>query len=93
MNEIILDWEDGTSDKIYLRLNPTTGEIGVYSDANNTGVTRARNIVMFGSSTNLSTNQQAKAVLHVVQQINNLIVATFDNTVATYSTIGSGNYE
>ena len=90
--DISLPWGDGTTDHIYLKIDPDSEEIGVYSDVNNTGITRSKNLVFFGSSSQISGSQQAKAVLHVVQQINSLVVATFENTVSTYVGIGSGNY-
>lgn len=90
--DIAFNWGDGTSDKLYLKVE-VSGEIGVYSDVNSTGVTRTKNIVFNGSQVDLEEGQQAKAILHVVQQINSLVVATFENTVSVYTNIGSGNYD
>lgn len=90
--DIAFEWGDGSGDRLYLKLE-ASGEIGVYSDVNNTMTTRTKNITFNGSQVDLEEGQQAKAILHVVQQINSLVVATFENTVSVYTNIGSGNYD
>ena len=89
---IKFEWPDGTGDFLYLSVNSTTKEIDVISDANNTGQNRHYNLVFNGDANAASPGiAQAKAVLHITQQINNLIVATFSDTYSIYDDEKAGH--
>lgn len=78
-------WSDGSGDSFYLSLNPTTGEIDVISDPNNTSVNRHYSLVFNGDAQAAASGiAQAKAILHITQQVNSLIVATFSDTASIY---------
>lgn len=87
---IAIPWDDGSGDNLYMdfsRMEETNNTIYISSDENNTSVARTKVIKFQGDPKN--NNQpvgvnQAAAVLKLVQQIDNYIVATFESTYSVY---------
>lgn len=84
-------WGDKTSDNIYLELDPDiTGyqEVVVSSDVNSTGQERTQKITFVTKSP--YHENQSEANLTVLQLSDSMVIATFDDIVATYDNIKSG---
>lgn len=87
---IAIPWDDGSGDNLYMdfsRMEETNNTIYLSSDENNTQIARTKIIKFQGDpkSGNLPEGvNQAPAVLRVVQQIDNYIVATFSDTYSIY---------
>ena len=83
---VAIPWADGTTDYIYLNFSKveSTGIISVSSDSNNFGMERTK---IFGFQGVIPANQegfQAIAYLRVLQQVDNLVVATFESQTSIY---------
>ena len=87
---VAIPWDDGSGDNLYLdfsRMEETNNTIYLSADENNTGIARTKLIKFQGDpeAGNLPEGvSQAPAVLRVVQQIDNYIVATFESTYSIY---------
>jgi hypothetical protein len=95
MEKFTIPWDDGSGDNFYLdfsTVDPSNPVIPVSSDENNTGAERTKIIRLRGANT-YNTQPQADAVLKIVQQIDNLIVASFENMVSIYNTKRAGYIE
>lgn len=80
---VAIPWADGTTDYIYLNFSKveSTGIISVSSDSNNSGMERTK---IFGFQGVNQEGFQAVAYLRVLQQIDNLVVATFESQTSIY---------
>ena len=90
-----IPWEDGTRDFFYLDFSKiAAGDtiIPVSSDLNNTGVERTKVIRFQGVEPNENSPEgaQAQAVLRIVQQADNLVIATFTQTYSIYEDVKAG---
>lgn len=87
---VAIPWDDGSGDNLYLdfsRMEETNNTIYLSADENNTGMARTKIVKFQGdpSTGNLPSGvSQAAAVLRIVQQIDNYIVATFEQTYSIY---------
>lgn len=95
MDKFTIPWDDGSGDNFYLdfsNIDLSNPVIPINSDENNTGIERTKIIRLKGAS-QVSSQPQADAVLKIVQQINNLIIASFENFVSIYGTKKAGYLE
>lgn len=87
---VTIPWDDGSGDSFYMDFSRVSEEesiISLSSDFNNTRMARTK-ILRFrpsgGNTSGNNINSQADAVLRIVQQVDNLIVATFEQTYSVY---------
>lgn len=87
---IAIPWEptlpDG--DKFYMDFSTIAEDyiVKISSDKNETGLARTRILKFKGAMPDGSLpNAQAEAFLRVVQQVDDLVVATFENTTSVYN--------
>lgn len=82
------DPEIPDGDKFYMDFSAVAEDyvIKVSSDKNQTGSARTRILKFRGAMPDGSTPEyQAEAYLRVVQQVDDLVVATFENTTSIYN--------
>ena len=92
-NLITIPWGDGTEDNFYMDFSNAANDqsIVVSSDENKTGLMRTKVLSFKGAMPDGTIPEaQAVAYLKVVQQVDGLIVATFDNSYSIYDDIKSG---
>lgn len=84
LTKIPIPWADGTSDRVYLEIESEGGSqtINVTSDYNYTGFERNIQFVFKTNATGKGTISEA--TLNIRQFSDDLVVATFDDQVATY---------
>lgn len=87
---VAIPWDDGSGDNLYMdftRLDETNDTVFLSADYNNTGSSRTK-IIKFQADPDGDQSpsgvSQAPAVLRVVQQPDNLIVATFEGYYSVY---------
>lgn len=90
-----IPWEDGSRDFFYLdfsKIAAGDNVIPVSSDINSTGVERTKVIRFQGVEPNENSPEgtQAQAILRIVQQADNLVVATFTQTYSIYENMKAG---
>lgn len=85
MAKITIPWDDGSGDSFYIDYTGIEGssESLITSDTNLTGVERRKTLV-FKTTANVGTAQQAEAYLTIVQRTDSLIVAMFKSVVSIY---------
>lgn len=91
MNYFEIPWDDGSGNKFYLDFSQLTSDnpiILVTSDENNTSVVRTKILRFRGSVT--PSYPQADTILRVTQQVDSLVVATFENQASIYNDIKAG---
>lgn len=89
MAKVTIQWGDGSGDNFYIDYTGVEGssESLIISDINQTGVERRKTLVFRTTiSTNVVTALQAEAYLTVIQKTDSLVVAMFNNIVATFGT-------
>lgn len=88
MAKVTIPWGDGSGDNFYIDYTGVEGssESLITSDINQTGVERRKTLV-FRTISNVVTALQAEAYLTVIQKTDSLVVAMFNNTVATFGTL------
>lgn len=88
MAKVTIPWGDGSGDNFYIDYTGVEGssESLITSDINQTGVERRKTIVFRTITLNVVTALQAEAYLTVIQKADSLVVAMFNNTVATFGT-------
>lgn len=88
MAKVTIPWGDGSGDNFYIDYTRVEGssESLITSDINQTGVERRKTIVFRTTTSNVVTALQAEAYLTVIQKADSLVVAMFNNTVATFGT-------
>lgn len=88
MSKITIPWGDGSGDNFYIDyIGVKVGsELLITSDINQTGVERRKTIVFRTTTSNVVIALQAEAYLTVIQKTDSLVVAMFNNTVATFGT-------
>lgn len=88
MAKVTIPWGDGSGDNFYIDYTGVEGssESLITSDINQTGVERRKTIVFRTTTSNVVTALQAGAYLTVIQKTDSLVVAMFNNTVATFGT-------
>lgn len=88
MSKVTIPWGDGSGDNFYIDYTGVEGssESLITSDINQTGVERRKTIVFRTTISNVVTALQAEAYLTVIQKTDSLVVAMFNNTVATFGT-------
>lgn len=86
-NKYTIPWGDGSDEKIYLDMSEfsSKGIIRVDSDENSSKIDRSRIITITAS--NLPAG---KAYLKLYQGLNNLVIATFDDTASLYNDTKAG---
>lgn len=87
MAKVTIPWDDGSGDNFYIDYTGVewSSESLITSDINQTGVERRKTIVFRTTTSNVVTALQAEAYLTVIQK-DSLVVAMFNNTVATFGT-------
>lgn len=90
MAKVTIPWGDGSGDNFYIDYTGVEGssESLITSDINQTGVERRKTIVFITTTSNVVTALQSEAYLTVIQKTDSLVVAMFNNTVATSGTSG-----
>nr|DAJ30138.1 MAG TPA: hypothetical protein [Caudoviricetes sp.] len=90
---VSIPWEDGTADNFYLNFSYviSTGTITISSDKNSSNIVRTKTLVFKGATDDETQNTQASVYLHITQQVNNLVVATFVDTTSIYNNVKAGN--
>ena len=91
MNYFEISWDDGSGDKFYLDFSKLTQDnplILVTSDENNTSIERTKILRFRGSVT--PNYPQADTILKVTQQVDNLVLATFENQASIYQNTKAG---
>lgn len=89
MAKVTIPWGDGSGDNFYIDYTGVEGssESVITSNINQTGVERRKTLVFRTTTSNVVTALQAEAYLTVIQKTDNsLVVAMFNNTVATFGT-------
>lgn len=88
MAKVAIPWGDGSGDNFYIDYTGIEGssESLITSDINQTGVERRKTLVFRTTTSNVVTVLQAEAYLTVIQKTDSLVVAMFNNTVATFGT-------
>lgn len=90
MAKVTIPWGDGSGDNFYIDYTGVEGssESLIISDINQTGVERRKTLVFrtTTSTSNVVTALQSEAYLTVIQKPDSLVVAMFNNTVATFGT-------
>lgn len=88
MAKVTIPWGDGSGDNFYIDYTGVEGssESLITSDINQTGVERRKTMVFRTTTLNVVTALQAEAYLTVIQKTDSLVVAMFNNTVATFGT-------
>lgn len=88
MAKVTIPWGDGSGDNFYIDYTGVEGssESLLTSDINQTGVERRKTIVFRTTISNVVTALQVEAYLTVIQKTDSLVVAMFNNTVATFGT-------
>lgn len=88
MAKVTIPWGDGSGDNFYIDYTEVEGssESLIISDINQTGVERRKTLVFRTTTPNVVTALQAEAYLTVIQKTDSLVVAMFNNTVATFGT-------
>lgn len=88
MAKVTIPLDDGSGDKFYIDYTGVDGssESLITSDINQTGVERRKTLVFRTTTSTVVTALQAEAYLTVIQKTDNLVVAMFNNTVATFGT-------
>lgn len=88
MAKVTIPWGDGSGDNFYIDYTGVEGssESLITSDINQTGVERRKTLVFRTITSNVVTALQAEAYLTVIQKTDSLVVAMFNNTVATFGT-------
>lgn len=90
MAKVTIPWGDGSVDNFYIDYTGVEGssESLITSDINQTGVERRKTLVFrtTTSTSNVVTALQSEAYLTVIQKTDSLVVAMFNNTVATFGT-------
>lgn len=90
---VSIPWGSNSNDYFYMDFSDAliNGNIVITSDENNTGMTRQRVLTFKGAMPDETIPEaQAVAYLKIVQQVDNLIVATFENTTSIYSEVKAG---
>lgn len=89
MAKVTIPWGDGSGDNFYIDYTGVKGssESLIASDINQTGVERRKTLVFRTTTSNVVTALQAEAYLTVIQKTDSLVVAMFNNTVATFGTL------
>ena len=90
---VSIPWDSTSGDYFYMDFSDAliNGTIVLSSDENNTGSTRQRVLAFKGAMPDETIPEaQAVAYLKVVQQVANLIIATFENTASIYSEVKAG---
>lgn len=90
---VSIPWEDGTADNFYLNFSYviSTGTITISSDKNSSNIVRTKTLVFKGATDDETQNTQASVYLHITQQVNNLVIATFVDTTSIYNNVKAGN--
>ena len=88
MAKVTIPWGDGSGDNFYIDYTGVEGssESLITSDINQTGVKRRKTLVFRTTTSNVVTALQAEAYLTVIQKTDSLVVAMFNNIVATFGT-------
>lgn len=87
MAKVTIPWNDGSGDNFYIDYTGGgSSESLITSDINQTGVERRKTIVFRTTTSNIVIALQAEAYLTVIQKTDSLVVAMFNNTVATFGT-------
>lgn len=88
MAKVTIPWGDGSGDNFYVDYTGVeeSSESLITSDINQTGVERRKILVFRTTTSNVATALQAEAYLTVIQKTDSLVVAMFNNTVATFGT-------
>lgn len=88
MAKVTIPWGDGSGDNFYIDYTGVEGssESLITSDINQTGVERRKTIVFRTTTSNVVTALQSETYLTVIQKTDSLVVAMFNNTVATFGT-------
>lgn len=88
MSKVTIPWGDGSGDSFYIDYTGVEGssESLITSDINQTGVERRKTLVFRTTTSNVVTALQSEAYLTVIQKTDSLVVAMFNNTVATFGT-------
>lgn len=88
MAKVTIPWDDGSGDNFYIDYTGVEGssESLITSDINQTGVERRKTLVFRTITSNVVTALQAEAYLTVIQKTDSLVVAMFNNIVATLGT-------
>lgn len=88
MAKVTIPWGDGSGDNFYIDYTGVEGssESLIISDINQTGVERRKTIVFRTTISNVVTALQSEVYLTVIQKTDSLVVAMFNNTVATFGT-------
>ena len=85
MDTITLSWDDGSGDSFYISPIPSedgvTTNLVITSDENNTGYIRKK-IVNIITTGNPPGTDPAQVQLEVIQQTDNLVVATYGNSIS-----------
>lgn len=89
MAKVTIPWGDGSGDNFYIDYTGVEGssESLITSDINQTGVERRKTLVFRTTTSNVVTALQDEAYLTVIQKTDSLVVAMFNNTVATFGTL------
>ena len=89
MSKVTIPWDDGSGDNFYIDYTGVVGssESLITSDINETGVERRKTIVFRTTTSNIVIALQSEAYLTVIQKTDSLVVAMFNNTVATFGTL------
>jgi hypothetical protein len=89
MAKVTIPWGDGSGDNFYIDYTGVEGssELLIISDINQTGVERRKTLVFRTTTSNVVTALQSEAYLTVIQKTDSLVVAMFNNTVATFGTL------
>lgn len=89
MAKVTIPWGDGSGDNFYIDYTGVEGssESLITSDINQTGVERRKTLVFRTITSNVVTTLQAEAYLTVIQKTDSLVVAMFNNAVATFGTL------
>lgn len=90
---VSIPWGDETQDCFYMDFSSIVNSniIRVSSDTNSSGKERTKILVFKGAMPDGSSPEyQASAYLKVVQQIDGLVVATFENVTSVYQNQKAG---
>lgn len=93
---VTIPWSDGTSDNLYLDFSTIVEDytVTVSSDKNTTGVERYKILKFKGAMPDGSTPEyQAEAYLKLVQQVDDLVIATFENNTSIYNDSKAGFFK
>lgn len=83
---VTIPWDDGSGDNFYIDFSGVAGATTcpVTSDANLTGLERTKVLEFRTTTAGIPEASQASAYLTVVQKIDSLVVAMFENVVSIY---------